>query len=70
MVDIKELFDKYATTYWTGNIGNLPKAVDEESFSKAIKEARKEGIRFIQNLMDNYGTAKTFNERIKKELDA
>lgn len=34
-----------------------------------IEKARKEGIKFTIYLMKKYGIAKTFNDRIKKELE-
>ena len=40
-----------------------------EKLKEREKAARKEGIRFTLDLMQKYGTAKTFQDRINKELN-
>jgi len=59
----KEKWDEYST--YTGGIGSW---VHEQNFIKAMEDARKEGIQFTIDLMNKHGIAKTFNDRIKKEL--
>jgi len=36
---------------------------------EARKQARKEGIKFTVNLLNKHGMAKTFNDRIQKEIN-
>ena len=64
-------FNEFCKSLWknlctyTGNIGEW---IHEDNFNEAMNEARKEGIRFTLTLMSKHGTAKTFDDRIKKEL--